>query len=63
MDIKEFAKKVQEMRAAQKQYFKARKMGLQAIANDWLTTSKALEKEVDTMTTAILAESKPQSMF
>ncbi len=63
MDIKEFAKKVQEMRKAQTEYFKARKMGLQTVSNQWLDTSKKLEKEVDVQATAILSGSTPQNLF
>lgn len=63
MDIKEFAKKVQEMRKTQKDYFQARKQGLQAVAGELLNRSKTLEREVDAVATAILAESTPQTMF
>lgn len=63
MDIKEFARKVQEMRKTQQAYFSARKQGLQAVANDLLNKSKTLEREVDAAATAILAESTPQTMF
>lgn len=63
MDIKEFAKRVQEMRKAQKEYFAARKQGLQAVANELLNRSKTLEREVDAAATAILAESTAQTMF
>lgn len=63
MDIKEFAKKVQEMRTAQKEFFVARKMGLKTVSDNWLNKSKTLEREVDAAATAILAESTPQTMF
>lgn len=63
MDVKEFAKLVQDMRKAQQEFFKARKMGLQTVANQWLDTSKRKEREVDAAAAAILAESTPQTMF
>jgi hypothetical protein len=63
MDKKEFAKLVQEMRKAQQEFFKARKMGLQTVANQWLDNSKRKEREVDAAAAAILAESTPQTMF
>jgi hypothetical protein len=63
MDKKEFAKLVQDMRKAQQEFFKARKMGLQTVANQWLDTSKRKEREVDAAAAAILAESTPQIMF
>lgn len=63
MDVKEFAKKVQEMRLAQGEYFKARKNGMQTVATMWLDKCRKLEREVDAATTAILAPSTPQTMF
>lgn len=63
MDPKEFAKKVQEMRSAQKEYFTARKMRLETVAASWLTKCRTLEREVDTAAAAILAPSTPQTMF
>jgi hypothetical protein len=63
MDIKEFAKKVQDMRKAQKEFFKARKMGLQTVSNQWLDASKKLEREVDAAATAILSGATEQSLF
>jgi hypothetical protein len=61
--IKIYARKVQEMREAQKEYYKARKMQLQATAADWLEKSKKIEKEVDRMTLEILAGSRPGTLF
>lgn len=63
MDIKKFAAKVKEMRAAQREYFKTKSAGLQTISNDWLKKSKALEKEVDTIADQIVAGSTPQQLF
>lgn len=63
MDIKEFAKLVQDMRKTQNDFFNARKQGLQAVANELLNKSKKLEREVDAAATAILAQSTPQTMF
>lgn len=63
MDAKEFAKKVQEMRPAQKEYFTARKMRLETVAASWLTKCRNLEREVDAAASAILAPSTPQTMF
>ena len=58
-----FAKLVQDMRTAQKEYFKSRKMGLQTVSNDWLKKSKKLEGEVDEATAAIIAGGQPQKLF
>lgn len=63
MDLKTFAAKVKEMRAAQREYFKTKSAGLQNISNDWLKKSKALEKEVDTLVDQIIAGSHPQELF
>jgi len=63
MDAKEFAKKVQDMRAAQKEYFTARKMKLETVAASWLTKCRNLEREVDAAAADILASSTPQKMF
>lgn len=63
MDIKPLAKLVQDMRNAQKEYFKARGQRLQAVAAGCLDKSKKLEKEVDAAISAILAESTPQNLF
>lgn len=63
MDIKEFARKVQEMRKTQKDYFAARKEGMQSVANELLNKSKTLEREVDAVAIEILATSTPQQMF
>lgn len=63
MDAKEFAKKVQDMRNAQKEYFKARKEKMEAVAAGWLTKSRTLEREVDAAAAAILAGATEQKLF
>lgn len=63
MDAKEFAKKVQEMRTAQKEFFKTRKLGLQTVSNQWLDTSRKLEREVDAAAAAILSGATQQSLL
>jgi hypothetical protein len=63
MDAKEFAKKVQEMRKAQNEFFKARKLGLQTVSNQWLDTSRKLEREVDAAAAAILSGATQQSLL
>lgn len=63
MDIKEFAKKVNDMRTAQSEYFKSKKAGLHSVSNDWLSKSKKLEHEVDKLVAEILAGSTPQKLF
>lgn len=55
IDIKVYAKKVNDMRTAQANFFEAKKQKLSTVADSWLTKSKALEKEVDTLTAGILA--------
>lgn len=50
-----FAKKVQEMRTAQTEYFKSRKMNLQTVSNDWLNKSRRLEREVDELAKQIVS--------
>lgn len=53
--LTDYAKKVQDMRTAQTEYFKSRKMNLQTIAQDWLNKSRRLEREVDELTRGIIA--------
>jgi hypothetical protein len=57
-ELKDYAKKVKEMRAAQVQFFVTRKANLKTISESWLKKAKALEKEVDEDTEKILAETK-----
>lgn len=61
--LQTFAKLVQEMRKAQKEYFKSRKMGLQTVSNDWLNKSKKLEREVDDTAAEIMQGGQPQKLF
>lgn len=61
--IKAYANRVQEMREAQREYFKARKMKLESIAADWLVKSRAAERSVDILTAEILASSTPGKLF
>lgn len=63
MDVKEFAKKVQDMRKAQTEFFTARKMGLKTVSDMWLQKSKTLEREVDAAASAILAGATEQKLF
>lgn len=55
MDIKEYAKLVQETRTAQVQYFVTRKANLIVISRDWLKKAQVLEKKLDAETKNILA--------
>lgn len=66
MDLKEFAKKVKEMRTAQNDYFDLKKRGdikMTAVTGELLKRSKSLEKEVDGMVAEILAGATPQQLF
>lgn len=66
MDIKEFAKKVKEMRTAQNDYFQLKKRGdikMTAVCGELLKRSKSLEKEVDSLAAEILAGATTQDLF
>jgi len=61
--LQTFAKLVQDMRTAQKEYFKSRKMNLPTVAQDWLNKSRKLEREVDDLAAAIMQGGQPQKLF
>jgi hypothetical protein len=63
MDVKQLAQKVKEMRNAQKEYFKAKKMGLATVSADWLKKSKALESEIDKAIDEIMTGATTQNLF
>jgi hypothetical protein len=64
MDIKDFAKKVADMRMAQNAFFRAKKdsasnaymPGITLKADHWLRISKELEREVDSLCKQITAK-------
>lgn len=66
MNLKEFAKKVKEMRKAQNDYFQLKKRGditMMTVLRELLKRSNSLEKEVDVLVAEILAESTTQELF
>jgi hypothetical protein len=63
MDVKQLAQKVKEMRNAQKEYFKAKKMGLVSVSADLLKKSKILESEIDKAVDEIMSGATTQNLF
>lgn len=63
MDLKIFAQKVKEMRAAQAEYFKTKNANIPTVNKDWLKKAKALESEVDKLAAEILAGATTQELF
>ncbi|HYH14721.1 MAG TPA: hypothetical protein VD794_05865 [Flavisolibacter sp.] len=65
MELKQYASKVQEMRNAQKSFFKAARAGNVSQKTAALELSKKLESEVNALTLEAINSDQPkqQSMF